>query len=150
MKLTIDVEGDVQIERQLIRFGKRAIDAKPAFAAIAEALLKIEERQFNSQGGTGSGGWAPLSIATLKGKKDQRILHDTLDLRNSLTRRSDSNLKLIITDSFMVFGSKLEYAKYHQLGTSKMPQRRPVELTGTERTALTKILQRFIISGETF
>ena len=51
------------------------------------------------------------------------------------------------TDEFLLFGTKLEYAAYHQHGTSRMAQRRPLELTPADRRVPPKIIQSWILGG---
>lgn len=151
MRLLLDVHGDHQVERTLLRAAGRTDDMSDGLSLVADHFLDSEERQFASQGGYASGGWAPLAPSTLAGKRragqDQRILHAEGDLRASLTRRGGDHLEEV-TDSSLVFGTTDPKAKFHQFGTSTMPRRRPVELTEGDRREAVRILQRSIVEGD--
>ena len=148
MQLTFEVLGDRQIARKLERFGERAQDMTPLFRQLVNDFYSIERDQFRSEGSSGSGGWAPLRPATVAARGNAHpILTDTGDLRASLTRPSAKGaVSEIGPDGFFV-GTDIDYAHFHQRGTSRMPRRRPVELTGADRTAWVKALQRFLIYG---
>lgn len=151
MKLIYSVHGEDIIQRDLMRFGIRAGNARPAFLAIAKDMMDAMESQFDTQGAHASGGWEPLKEATLKAKAkaglDPRILHATLALRNSLTGTGGDNV-LIASDESLTFGSQLFYAGFHQTGTVHMAQRRPLEFTEIEKRGFVKTLQRYIIEGD--
>lgn len=147
MRLLLDVSGDQQINRTLLRMAGRVDDMSDGLEMVADFLLDQEQRQFASQGGYASGGWAPLAPPTLDGKRragqDLRILHRDGDLRASLTREGGDHLQEV-TPSSLVFGSTVEYAKHHQFGTTNMPRRRPLELTEGDRRESVRILQRTV------
>lgn len=145
MQLELSLSGDVQVKRKLLRIGDRAIHAKPAFEAIATVLMGIERAQFESEGRRSSGGWDELAPSTIEAKGDSRILFESGALMASLSEDGDENMTNQATDDFLLFGSKLGYAGYHQTGTSRMPQRRPLELRETDRVGITKILQTHIL-----
>jgi phage gpG-like protein len=152
MLIEFEVFGEKQVSRELLRFSQRAIDAAPAFELIADDMRDINEAQFESEGARGSGGWAPLAASTVAYKAmeglDPRILHATLALRNSLTQKDDSNAQWLIDPLGIFFRSDVEYGAFHQSGTSKMPQRRPVEFTEVDRQHFVTQLQRYIVHGE--
>jgi phage gpG-like protein len=150
MHLEIGIEGDAQIKRRLLRVGDRAVNARPAFEAIGEALLGISRQQFESEGRRSSGGWQPLAQSTIDRKGDSSILFDSGALMASFSERGGDNT-FWATDDFLLFGSKLEYAGFHQRGTSRMPQRRPLELAEADRVGVAKILQSHILGdGDTW
>lgn len=81
-----------------------------------------------AQAGLPSGGWAPLTPRYAAWKsvhypgaplmvQDGKLLSDLSTLRNTATR---------ILDSEAEFGTSVEYAKFHQYGTTKMPKRKLV------------------------
>lgn len=154
VRLNLDVFGDQQISRELLRFAKRGTDMSPAFKIIADDFLDIEKRQFTSAGRYGSGGWRPLAPSTVAYKArrglDPRILHATLRLRKSLTQRSGPDVIRKISNDEMFVGTRVKYARHHQHGAPRanLPQRRPVELPDRDRKNWMKILQRFLVEGE--
>lgn len=147
----LSVDGDVQVSRRLERFAERADNATPLWFNIMQYLVGAEKRQFNSQGGTGSGGWAPLAQSTKDQKAaqglDPRILHATLRLRNSLTSMGGGDAVRIVEDDFMAFGTTVPYAGFHQRGAG-VKQRRPVELTEGQRKTIAKRMQRWLVTGD--
>jgi phage gpG-like protein len=149
MKLSIDIAGDIQIERDLMRLGDNLKNAKAGFRLLVDDLLEIERKQFESEGRRSSGGWAPLAESTLQQKmasgEENKILVDTGALRDSLTKRGNPGQLLKITNLEFRFGSKVPYMVFHQLGTVNMPQRRPLELTREDRRHLVKVLQRHFL-----
>jgi phage gpG-like protein len=147
VRVEVSLAGDKQVSRELLRFGERAIAAKPAFEAIGELLITIEREQFATQGQAESGGWAPLAESTLRYKTGPSILDETGELRASLTERGDPHQIFDVGDEFLLFGTDVEYAGYHQTGTTRMPRRRPLELREMHRAEAVKILQRFIMTG---
>jgi phage gpG-like protein len=145
------VWGDDVIERELLRFEGRALNVMPAAMTIMEDIRDAVGRQFDSEGGYGSGGWAPLAQSTIDQKVaagyPSEILHRTLRLRRSLTEVGGDNISTATPDGF-VFGSNVEYGEYHQRGTVNMPQRRPLEFTQADKVLWIKRLQRYIVTGD--
>jgi phage gpG-like protein len=147
VRVEIGLSGDKQVSRQLLRFGDRALAARPAFEAIGQMLLELEGQQFASEGHRASGGWEPLADSTLEHKHGPSILDETGELRASLTERGGPHQIWDVGDEFLLFGTDVDYASFHQTGTSRMPRRRPLELTEADRAGAVKILQRYIMTG---
>lgn len=153
MHIRLEVSGDVQVARDLLRFGDRGADLSPAYRVIGDDFLQLEERQFASEGSYASGGWAPLAQSTLTRKArlglDMRILHATLRLRDSLTRQGAADSIRRITSDEVVLGTSVPYASFHQTGGERLPRRRPVELREADRRRWVKVIQRFLVTGQT-
>ena len=139
--------GERQIDRRLGRIELATVDATPAWEMLAESFLDTERKQFATQGGL-SGGWRPLSdryaawkAAHYPGKP---ILQRTGDLARSLTEGPQIR---VIEPHQMVLGTDVDYAHWHQLGTDRMPRRRPVDLPRPTRVAWVKVLQRWCLTG---
>lgn len=151
LRLSFDFYGDQQLERTLDRFGDAAEDMRPAWDAIAEDFADVERRQFSTEGGYGSGGWAPLSprYAAWKARAypGKPILQREGDLVRSLTERP-FGIEVILP-ARMVIGSDVEHGQYHQHGGPRLPRRRPVELPELVRRRWVKIVQRFLVTGHT-
>ncbi len=148
MQISLSVFGDEQISRDLLRFGENAMDMTDAFQSLATDFYAMEARQFATQGGFGSGGWAPLAPST-RAKKGtgSRILVDSGALKGSLTGPGSGSIRKITPDEMEV-GTSISYAQYHQHGTSRMPMRKPVELRAVDKVRWVKVLQGHIIGGE--
>jgi phage gpG-like protein len=148
-RFTLTFDGDTQVDRTLARIQHQVEDARPVWADIASRFVRLEQRQFASHGAAASGGWAPLSpaYAAQKAKRypGQPILVATGALRDSLTRRP---LGIEVLEAkAMTIGSGVDHGKYHQNGTDRMPQRRPVEVTETTRRDWVKLIQKYILTG---
>jgi phage gpG-like protein len=168
VRFELELAGDRQVSREILRVSERAGDAAPVFRSIADYLRSVEKRQFDSHGLTGSGGWAPLATSTLLSKygvlhgthlrhgqftrkalrASMAILVETGALRDSLTSAGDEHHREIVRSDELIFGTSVSYAKYHQHGTRRMPRRRPLELSETQRKQVIRMLQRWIIKGE--
>lgn len=154
VKIDIEVFGDKQTSRELLRFSERPANMRPVFWKIADEFRNIERNQFQSQGGA-SRGWRPLQPATVSAKAraglDPRILHATLRLRKSLTHRGRDHIRKFRDDEMFV-GSKVPYGVHHQFGApgGNLPRRRPVDLMERDRKDFVRRMQLWILKGELF
>jgi phage gpG-like protein len=153
VRLELNVAGDQQLNRELLRFAHRAVDARPLWDKIILDLRRLEEEQFADQGHRASGGWQELADSTkarkaAKGREDpSRILYDSGDLFKSLTEAENDNAIRVSEHDEMRFGTTLPYAEFHQLGHG-VPQRRFLELTETDRhQTFVQQAQRFLVTG---
>lgn len=150
MRVEVEVFGDVQLSRDLLRFAQRANDMEPALDALADDFLAIERQQFSSEGGR-SGGWAPLAPDYARTKALQfpgkGILERHGDLRASLTEEGAKGSIRRVTSDELLVGTDVDYAHFHQSGTRKMPRRRVVEFSAGDRRRWVKTLQRYLATG---
>lgn len=148
MRFTITVEGEKVIDRTLARYIDNMTDATPAFEAIGDQFAQAETAIFLQQGP----GWAPLSpkYAAYKARyfPGMPILIRTGKLQQSLTSRPFGHEQIRAQSG--EYGTSVNYAKYHQHGTSKMPQRRPVNVPEATRKAMAKTMQRYLTTGNVF
>lgn len=156
--LTISINGDVQLQRRVKETVWRVTDAEPVWRAIMDYLTGVEQRQFNSDGKASSGGWQQLAESTIAEKTAEgmphpdRPLHGWGDLEDSLTRRGEGGGAVrIIEQLYMIFGTQIEYAKYHQGNEvrTRIPLRRFLELTEYQRKTIAKWYQQFVVTGKT-
>lgn len=106
---------------------KRANDMRPVLWRAKQWLRFANEENFR-QGGLPSGGWSPLDPQYAGWKR----IHEpgapqmvrTGRLFRSLTMLEGSPNRIDVMDA--TFGTSIEYAKFHQYGTSKMPKRKVV------------------------
>ena len=149
--LTFDLLGERQVRRRLEQFSVLVNSAEPAWLAIAEDFLRLERRQFGSEGEAGSGGWAPLSPAYGAWKAvrypDSPLLQKSGALVNSLTWAGAPGQVRDITPFSVTLGTSVPYARLHQDGTPTMPQRRPIELTEADKVRWVEILQAWIVGN---
>ncbi len=144
MRIAFEFYGDKQVNRKLARVQEDIQDFTPAWEAMADDFQAAAQAQFASTGATGSGGWAPLSpvYAAWKARRfpGQPILVRSGRLRDTLTKRPFGVER--IDPQQMAIGSDVSYGLFHQKGTSKMPRRRPVELTEANRRLMVKRAQQ--------
>lgn len=148
-RLSFTFYGDRQLDRSLARFSEFAADMRPAWEAIADDFAKVERRQFATEGAAYSGGWPALSpkYGAWKARHypGRRILARDGDLEASLTQRP-FGIEAIFRH-LMVIGSDVFYGAFHQHGTGRMPQRRPVEFNESTRRRWVKFVQSYMITG---
>ncbi len=145
LRFTYEVAGDVQLDRALSRYGDALKDLRPAFQEIAESFKQIEAKQFASEGGVGSVGWAPLSAnyALWKGMHypGKKILELSGALLASVTGAGPGYIEEIKKDSLKL-GTKLPWSYWHQKATGRMPARPVIQLTEANKREWMKIIQR--------
>jgi hypothetical protein len=159
LAIRIDVLGETQISRKMLRFASRATNNIPVFELIHGYLRDISERQFASAGASSGKPWEPLRSSTIQRKarsfdaktkeNADRILHATETLRNSLVNAGDANQIRTITPTVMVYGTKVSYGPFHMKpGPHDRAVRRPVDLTEKQKLVIVKTLQMWIARGQ--
>lgn len=147
-RITLDVLGTRQVDRTLTRWADALKDARPLWEELAAEFGRANAQQFGSQGAA-SGGWAALSPGYAEWKARHYpgapILVRTGALMRSLTARP-YGVERITRDSLTV-GTNIDYAWYHQHGTSRMPARPPVEFTDARRREWVRIIQRHVVQA---
>lgn len=147
IELTFDVAGDRQLSRSLSRFGDSVKDLSPAFREIAKNFHEIEKKQFASQGGYGSGGWAPLSPTYAEWKARHYpgapILRRTGRLLSSLIGKTQDTIEEIGKHDLSL-GTSVPYSIFHQKGRG-VPRRPVIELTEKDKSNWMKIIQKWLV-----
>jgi len=125
-KLVIKVDAPKAILR-MVMMKKRANDMRPIFRR-ARVWLRFANQENFRQGGLPSGGWSPLDpqYAAWKRTSGQGgdIMIRTGRLFRSLSSLNGPPNKIDLMDA--TFGTRVEYAKFHQYGTTRMPKRKVV------------------------
>ena len=149
-EFTFEVAGEKQIARRFTRLDDAVEDMTPAFKEITKSFYAGEKRQFETEGGWGSGGWLPLSPA-YEAWKDPTlsIMELSGDLKASLTGMVPPNTAgniEIIESNQLILGTDIDYAIYHQSNAprTKLPQRKVIELPESERKKWTSIIHEHI------
>lgn len=113
------------VERRLSLYGRRVSNYRSLWRKIASDVARAERFWFSSRG---EGRWPQLSpkYAAWKARNfpGRPILVRTEELKKSLTQST----RLLSRSEFdvAILSSDVEYAKFHQTGTSKMPARPPL------------------------
>jgi phage gpG-like protein len=150
MQFTMRVDGVTLIDRTLLNVADRIVDAAPAFERIAGLFAEGEKRQFDSEGEWGSGRWSPLSPKyaawKLRHFPGTKILERTGALKASLTVRPLGIEEISATR--LRIGSGIVYGRFHQDGGPRLPKRPPLALPEARRRTITKVLQRWVKTGQ--
>jgi phage gpG-like protein len=127
----VDVKIDIDIKpvvRYLDGVFHRINHQKPSFVYARERLELANARNFSTNG-LPVGGWAPLDPEYAAWKSVNFPGAGTMvqngKLMKSLMNLNDRSANSI-SDMNAEFGTSVEYAKFHQYGTSKMPKRQVV------------------------
>jgi hypothetical protein len=118
-------------EKLLLALGDRVKNLRPLMTGeIAPAANRMLLRWWESNG---NGTWAPLAPSTIKAKIrkgtfGRGTLRDTLHLFRTLfqERTADSRLRTVSGGLRLQLNTGVPYAIYHQVGTSRMPQRQVI------------------------
>ena len=147
-QVSFEVLGEKQVSQMLSRTTAKAADLGPYWLMVQGLLQQAIKEQFDTEGGR-TGGWAPLSerYASDKVRRfgNQPILVATGALRQSLTGGSGFIARQEGNETLR-FGTQLGYGRFHQTGTSSMPQRRILDLTNDDRRTMLKMLQRHLFT----
>jgi len=143
--LSMTVEGEELIARQLSRFGEGVKDFSPAFRTMVEELYQIERAQFETQGSK-SGGWDALAPSTVKRKGFDTIMVASRRLFKSLTQSGGDNVA-DVTPNQLTFGTRVLYGVYHQspAARTRLPRRPVIAFTEEDKQALVKVLQEYLV-----
>lgn len=127
---------------------RRMKSFRPIFNDIRSDLEKEWSNNFKTEGGN-YGGWKPLSpkYAAWRGSAGP-ILIRSGQLFNSV--RSLHGAPNDIKDDEAYFGTNIEYAKFHQYGTTKMPKRPIIFEPRNAANKWGKWAVKYIADGETF
>jgi phage gpG-like protein len=121
----VKIYGDDEVRDYMDAIERRSKNLKPVFHWTKRELEKANSKNFLSNG-LPVGGWKPLSAAYGAWKTSRFPGQPTMirsgKLFRSLTDINSNDIE--INDTNASFSSSIEYAKFHQYGTSKMPARK--------------------------
>ena len=129
-KITIEVEVKADDVLELLEDIKdRTDDMRPVFRWAKAQLELANAANFMTNGLPSGKPWAPLDkdYGTWKSARfpGRGTMVQTGNLFRSLINMNDSAVNVISKDT-ATFGTNVEYAKFHQYGTTKMPARKIV------------------------
>jgi phage gpG-like protein len=162
VRFTINVSGDVQMDREIEAVGKNLATIDHVLLDIARDLNRETDLQFATSGLHASGGWAPLTEAYRKRKERMvatgkmingrparymQILRLTDRLRMSFKNRSDPEHIEHIVDHTLSWGTRVPYARYHQNPGPTGTRRRPLELSERKRQEYARAILTYMRTG---
>lgn len=115
------------LDKKLSKMSKRALTMLPLFPE-AQARLQMANAANFASNGLLAGGWAPLDAKYGAWKavrfpgaptmvRTGKLFSSLVNLTNTATRATNTEFQ---------FGTTVSYAKFHQMGTEKMPKRQVV------------------------
>lgn len=131
MDIAFYVTGDTLIIDNFDKYAGKTENMSPAFQRIADQLSTSTKANFNSQGGRFGTRWASRKQAY-----PWPILQKTGRLSKSF-KTSYTNKSASITNN-------ASYAKYHQLGTRKLPVRGILGWNTSDISAVTRIIRKHV------
>ncbi len=151
-KQTVRIDVEVRIEKVqnlIADIKSRCTDAKPVFRWAHQVLKKTFAENFASNG-LPVGGWSPLD-AEYAGWKARKLpgaptLVRSGELFKSLSELSDPSVNEINNLS-ATFGTGLQYAKFHQYGTDRMPKRQILFIPQSFADEFAEKLANYIVEG---
>lgn len=143
MKISVTMQGDAAL-RFLIEGEHRLLNLDPALYAIAGEVDDRIQTAFaiDSDPVTGTP-WPELKPATLRAKQKAGYGSDALENRRILRGAAIATVE----GRAILVNNQPDYAKYHQFGTSKIPQRRFVGVSPQDIQQFEDILTRYISAG---
>lgn len=151
-RITIEVEVKADDVLDLLdKMEDRIEDMRPVFRWTKGYLEAANAANFATNGLPTGSQWKPLSAdygawkaANFPGTG---MLRQSGRLFRSLTSLSDSTANIISKDT-ATFGTSVEYAKFHQYGTTKMPKRKIVFTPREFPRELGISMAKYIVLGE--
>lgn len=135
MILKIEVDGIEGFYKALDQVEREVSDWRAAWAECEKLFYQIEAQQFGSEGSRGGSKWVPLSAKYKRWKElkypGRPILVRTGEMKASLLGSGGNAIRDLTEDS-LTLGSRLPYAKYHQRGGGRLPQRPPIVVTPSD------------------
>ena len=145
--ITIDIDIS-DVTKRFKDMGKRSTDFGPVWRWAKRSLEGSFSDNFRS-GGALVGGWDPLDVGYASWKAKNFPGRPKLRIDGTLfrsVRYLDGGVNKIDKLS-ATFGTDVEYAKFHQYGTTKMPARKIVfEPIGFSHD-LSKKMEHYVVNG---
>ena len=149
IKIEVEVEADDVLEL-LENMKDRAGDMRPVFRWAKGQLELANAANFMANGLPSGKPWAPLDkdYGTWKSARfpGRGTMVQTGNLFRSLINMNDSAVNVIEKDT-ATFGTNVEYAKFHQYGTTKMAKRKLVFEPPLFAEAVAQDLSRYVVDG---
>ena len=146
--ITVDVD-DSGLQVMLNGIRSAMNDLTPIWPQVRDVYMTFMRQQFTTEGGYAGVDWAPLSGNYARWKSQQApgktILRFRDRMYNSLTQQNHADQVYRTEPQKMEWGTRVPYARFHQLGTHKMPKRVVMPPPTREQgEAMVDILQAFI------
>jgi phage gpG-like protein len=145
-RIALVVEGETEFDRTFARADAAFSDLRPIWPDVRDKFWEIEKEQFDSEGASGRNGkWKRLSKRYAIQKEQRygpglKIMYATGDLRGALTSQTGDTVYQPTKDE-IVIGTSLPYARFHHVGSGRLPIRKLIDLSDRQRNELMKTIQ---------
>lgn len=153
MHITMTESGFQETGTMLSMIGDRGANLSPVFSDIADKMMAHERELFMSGGASVGRPWKVLDEATIKYKTRKgyafpdKPLMGSLRLFESLTVRGHQDQILVITDTFLLYGSQVPYSEFLDSGTKDMDERHPIMFTVTQAREYAEDIQDYVFNN---
>ena len=140
----LTIEGIDDVVASLQGKMKRLRNLRPVWRSLLAWLRQVTIDQFATAGGRSRDRWQPLS--PIYGARKSRvwpgkpILRASDRLFQSLTGSNQDSIVEIEAGSF-TWGTATPYARYHQRGTARIPQRKILVVTKADRRQIIALVR---------
>lgn len=149
VRISISVDGIPEFDRIFRRMDLSLSDLTPVWEETRDAFWEIEKEQFASEGAAGGAGRFERLSPKYEKVKARRypgkpILEATGRMRAAYTSKTSDSVVQISRDSLTVGGrGKVgRIAAYHQRGGGRLPQRKVISFSESQKRRMTKRLQK--------
>lgn len=129
MSISIEIDVDMaSAQQRLMEMSARSMDFQSVLLWAGNELERANARNFAANGLPSGKAWSPLDPGYARWKSANFPGRPTL-VRTGNLFRSLTNMKgtpSYVARTTAEFGTSVEYAKFHQYGTTKMPKRQIV------------------------
>jgi len=138
--LKISVDGK-QLKRDIGLRKSRVSNLQPPLRGFGYYLEQETEKQFNTETDPQGRPWAELKPSTLQQKRAKGYPDDIL----TATGEMRSTVYSVASKRSLEFGIRDPKARWHQYGTSKMPQRQIIGITPKRVSQGSKLIKVWIL-----
>jgi hypothetical protein len=149
--IRISTHGLAAVARHYQAMHTRAQDLSPAWDEVLTWWAMGNKEHFASRGRRWRTPWKPLAPSTVAQKRRAGFMNEplvrTTELRTELTNRPLGVEHIRASD--VEAGTNLDYARFHQRGTKKMPRRALINAEAVAREgAASSAIATWIVNGE--
>lgn len=141
--ITVRWDGLDLVIKQLRAYRDRLKDLRPAWVSVLAYLRLTSIRQFRTQGARAGSPWKPLSTAYAKFKAKRwpgkPIMRASDRLFTSLAQKTRDSV-VRPTRKYVEYGTRVPYARHHQRGGGRLPQRKVIDLMLEDKRQVRKIV----------
>lgn len=170
LHLRLEIDGDVQVSRQLGVLLEHVKDLRPAWRRIhqgqglpggGQSMVVATREHFASHGARGGARWPELAERTVRERNAMLARGEArFGGRRPILRRTDRMFQSLVARTagpdtvlemhphWMLWGTSVPYAGFHQRGAG-VPRRRPVQPTEADKRSWVKTIQAYLVeTGE--